>query len=188
VSFDAKMGTNFLKGDLQLPTGDEPLENINRSRIKISAEESLRRQFAERIAHQQPPDRHRGQTRTVPDSRAGGDLNNTIGTAVPEGDSMVLPTCAGIVQHLRRGGQALSFDRWSSAARSSGRCGGIEIGVEAQSGDDADIITDDTEEIDGGERSVSDDDNAAAWQPGWICNTTWRDQSSNVLGERGLSA
>ena len=42
---------------------------------------------------------------------------------------------------------------------------GIEIGVEAQSGDDADIISDSTEEIDGGERSVADNDNPAAWQP-----------------------
>ena len=51
-------------------------------------------------------------------------------------------------------------------ARSSGGCGGIEISVEAQSGDDArHKFPDRTEEVDGGERSVADDDNAAAWQP-----------------------
>ena len=96
MRFDAEMGTNFLKGNLQLPTRDEPLENIDGSSIKIGAEESLRWQLAERIAHQQPPDGHRGQTRTVPDSRAGGDLNNTIGAAIPEGYCVTLPTCAGI--------------------------------------------------------------------------------------------
>ena len=78
---------------------------------------------------------------------------------------MALPNRGGIVQHLGQCGQALALHRRSSAARSSGWCGGIEIGVEAQSGDDADIISDGTEEVDGGERSVADDDNPAAWQP-----------------------
>ena len=78
---------------------------------------------------------------------------------------MALPNRAGIVQQLRQCGQALALDRRSSAARSSGRCGRIKIGVEAQSGDDADIISDGTEEVDRGERRAADDDNAAAWQP-----------------------
>ena len=29
LSFDTEMGTNFLKGNLQLPTRDEPLEDID---------------------------------------------------------------------------------------------------------------------------------------------------------------
>src|SRR5208337_4362112 len=100
-----------------------------------------------------------------PNGGTCGDLNDTIGAAVPEGDSVALPTCAGIVQHSRQCGQALSLDRRSSAARSSGWCGGIKIGVEAQSSDDADIISDGAEEVDGGECGVADDDNPAAWQP-----------------------
>src|SRR5271165_712549 len=165
LSFDAEMGTNFLKGNLQLPTRDEPLEDIDGSGIKIGAEESLWRYFVERIAHQQPADGHRGQTPTVPDSRAGGDLNNTVGAAIPEGYGVALPTCAGIVQHLRQCGQALSLDRRPSTARSSGWDGCIKIGVEAQSSDNANIISDGTEEVDGGERSVADDDDTPAWQP-----------------------
>src|SRR5271165_274595 len=94
LSFDAEMGTNFLKGNLQLPTRDEPLEDIDGSGIKIGAEESLWRYFVERIAHQQPADGHRGQTPTVPDSRAGGDLNNTVGAAIPDLGSRPLGTRA----------------------------------------------------------------------------------------------
>jgi hypothetical protein len=78
---------------------------------------------------------------------------------------MALPNRAGIVQHLRRRGQPLPFDRWSPGARSSGWCGRIKIGVEAQSGDDTDIVSDGAEEFDGGERSVADHDNPAARQP-----------------------
>ena len=87
--------------------------------------------------------------------------------------------------------QALALDRRSSAARSSGWCGGIEIGVEAQSGDDADIISrDGTEEIDRGERAVSP--TMTIRRPGsqrvdLQCNLTSPVQQC-VLGERGLSA
>src|SRR5208337_4354336 len=100
-----------------------------------------------------------------PNGGTCGDLNDTIGAAVPEGDSVALPNRAGIVRHLRQCGQALALDRRSSAARSSGRCGGIKIGVESQSGDDADIGSDGAEEVDGGERGVADNDNLTTRRP-----------------------
>ena len=51
------MGTAFLERDLELPAGDEPLEDIDRNGIEISAEEGPRRELAARIADQQPADR-----------------------------------------------------------------------------------------------------------------------------------
>ena len=42
LGFDAEMGTGFLEGDLELPAGDEPLEDIDRSGVEIGAEEGLR--------------------------------------------------------------------------------------------------------------------------------------------------
>lgn len=82
------------------------MEDIDGSRIEVGAEEGLRRQLAERVAHQQPANWHRGQTATVPNGGSVGDLNGTVGAAVPESNGMALPNRAGIVQHLRQRGQA----------------------------------------------------------------------------------
>ena len=43
LSFDAETGTDLLKGNLQLPTRDEPLEDIDGGGVEIGAEEGLRR-------------------------------------------------------------------------------------------------------------------------------------------------
>jgi hypothetical protein len=52
------MGAKFLKGNLQLPMRDEPLEDIDGNRIELGAEEGLGLPFADGIANQQPPDGH----------------------------------------------------------------------------------------------------------------------------------
>ena len=148
LSFDAEMGACVLEGDLKLPAGDEPLEDIDGSGVEIGTEEGLRLKLADWIADQQPSDRHRGQARVVPDGGAGSEFDDAIGAAIPEGDGMALPNGTGVLQHLIEFGQALSFDRRSSAAPASGRCGGIKIGVEAQSGDDAEVASDGGEEPD----------------------------------------
>ena len=118
LSFDAEMGAGVLEGDLKLPAGDEPLEDIDGSGVEIGTEEGLRLEFAERIADQQPSDRHRGQTRVVPDGGAGSEFDDAIGAAIPEGDGMALPNGTGVLQHLIEFGEALSLDRRSSAAPS----------------------------------------------------------------------
>src|SRR5580765_3656675 len=41
LSFDAEMGARVLEGDLQLPAGDEPLEDIDGSGVEIGTEEGL---------------------------------------------------------------------------------------------------------------------------------------------------
>ena len=124
LSFDAEMCASVLEGDLKLPAGDEPLEEIDGSGVEIGREEGLRLEFAERITDQQPSDRHRGQTPVVPDGRAGSQFDGAIGAAVPEGDGMALPGSAEIVQHMTELGQALSLDRRPSAALASGRGAG----------------------------------------------------------------
>jgi len=85
--------------------------------------------------------------------------------AVPEGDGVALPAGVGIVQYFGEFERRFSLDRGSAAARSSGWCGDIQIGVEAQSSDDTDIASDRTEEVDGGKSRVADDDEPAARQP-----------------------
>jgi hypothetical protein len=97
LGFDAKMGAAFLERDLELPARDEPLEDIDRSGIEIGAEEGLRCKLAARIADQQPSDGHGGQAAVVPDRGAGGDLDETIGAAVPERDGVALPDGIGVL-------------------------------------------------------------------------------------------
>ena len=62
LGFDAEMGAGVLEGDLKLPAGDEPLEDIDGSGVAIGTEEGLGLKFAQRIADQQPSNRHWGQT------------------------------------------------------------------------------------------------------------------------------
>ena len=94
------MSTGILEGDLKLPAGDEPLEDIDRSGREIGAEEGLGLEFANRIADQQPSNWHWGQTRVVPDGGVGGEFDGPIGATIPEGDGMALPNGMGILQHL----------------------------------------------------------------------------------------
>jgi hypothetical protein len=83
----------------------------------------------------------------VPDRGAGGDLDETIGAAVPESDGVTLPDGIGVLQDLAERGQALAPNRRSPAARTFGRRGGIQTGVKPQPGDDADVAADGGEEL-----------------------------------------
>ena len=131
LGFDAEMRAGFLEGDLELPARDEPLENIGGSGVEIGAEEGLWLQFAERIADQQPSNGQRGQAGVVPDGGAGGDLDDAIGAAIPEGNGVALPDRIGIEHDLAELGQALALERGASASSAPEWRGGIKIGVEA---------------------------------------------------------
>ncbi len=78
---------------------------------------------------------------------------------------MRLPDGFGVAQAFGELGQPLSFDRWSPAAGAFGRRRRKEVGVETQSGDDADAASDCGKEFDGGESAVADQDDAAAGKP-----------------------
>ena len=165
LSFDAEMGAAFLEGDLQLPARDEPLEDIDGSGVEIGAEEGLRwsspsgsRTSSHRIGTGGKPPWY--QT-AVPVASSTMRLVRPYQRATVWRCQTVLGSCSTWLSLARR----LPLDRRSSAARTSGRCGGIKTGVEAQPGDDADIASDGGEELDGGKRGVADDDDAAARQP-----------------------
>ena len=131
---------------------------------KIGAEEGLRLQFGARIADQRPPDGHGRQAGVVPDRRAGGDLDDAIGTAAPKRRRVALPNGPGVVQDLAELGQGLALEWGTSAAPAPGWCGGIQIGIEAQSRDDTEMASDGREELDGGESGVAGEDDTAAWR------------------------
>src|SRR5712691_6451786 len=85
------MSAHFLEGDFDLPTTDEPGEYVARMSVEIGCQECLRIEIACGIADQEPADRHGGHAAAIPQRGAGGDLDDTIGSAVPETDAVALP-------------------------------------------------------------------------------------------------
>jgi hypothetical protein len=68
------------------------------SGVEIGCEECLRVEFSGRIADQKPADRHRRHTVAIPDGSAGCDLDETIGSAIPQADMATLPRDIAILE------------------------------------------------------------------------------------------
>ena len=111
LGFDAEMRTGFLKSDFDLPAAHEPGENVAWSRAEIGGEKGLRFEFTFGIADEHPADRQRRDAASIPNCGAAGDLDDAVGSAVPETDAVALP---GDFAILEDGGQlfaALALDR-----------------------------------------------------------------------------
>jgi hypothetical protein len=54
----------------------------------VCGDEGLRLELAFAIAHEKSTDRHRRHAAAMPKSRAAGDLDETVGSAVPETDAV----------------------------------------------------------------------------------------------------
>src|SRR5712691_8020488 len=98
LGFDAEMRADFLEGNLDLPAAHEPGENVARTGVEVGSEEGLRFEFAFGIADEQPADRHRRHAAAIPDRGAGGDLDEAIGSSVPETDAAALPADFAILE------------------------------------------------------------------------------------------
>ena len=111
------MSSNFCKCDLDLPATDEPAENVAGSSVEIGGEEGLRFEFAFEVSDEKPADRHRRARRSaIPHGRAGGDFDETIGSAVPETDTVALPRNFAILDDGGQLFQRFTFDRSPAAA------------------------------------------------------------------------
>ena len=90
--------------------------------LRLVARKACRFELAFGIADEKPTDRHRGHAAAIPQRGAAGDVDEAVGSAVPETDAVALP---GDFAILNEGGQlfvGLAFDRRSAAA--FGLCGG----------------------------------------------------------------
>jgi len=110
------MSSNFCKCDLNLPATDEPAENVAGSSAEIGREEGLRFEFAFGVADEKPPDRHRRYAGAIPHGGAGGDFDETIGSAVPETDTVALPRNFAILDDRGQLFQRFTLDRSPAAA------------------------------------------------------------------------
>jgi hypothetical protein len=77
------MSSDFLEGDLDLPTADEPGEDVARAGVEIGSEEGLWLELAFGISNERPADRHGRLAAAIPQRGAAGDLAEAIGSAVP---------------------------------------------------------------------------------------------------------
>src|SRR6202163_494492 len=159
------MGAGFLEGDFDLPATDEPSEDIARTGVEIGSQKGLGFEFAFGIANEQPADRHQRRAAAIPDGGAAGDFDDAVGSAVPETDAVALPGDLGIVEDGGELFQPLAFDWWPPPALALLRREVEQIGIEPQTGDDADVFTDGSEEFDCRERAVGDQDNVAIREP-----------------------
>ena len=65
--FHAQVGSDFLKGDLRLPTQHKPLQDLGRVCRRVGAEQGLRIEGTLGVADQHPADEDGRLARTVPD-------------------------------------------------------------------------------------------------------------------------
>ena len=133
--------------------------------VEIGCQERLRIEFTGGIADQEPADRHRRYPAAIPQRGSGGDLDEAVVLAVPETDAIAHPGDFAIPED---GGElflALALDRRPTATFALLRRAIEQIGVEAQAGNDADMVADGGEEFDGGKCAVGDQDNIAVGKP-----------------------
>ena len=134
LSFDTEVGAGFLEGDFDLPTVHEPGEDVARTCVEIGGEEGLRLELAFGIANEQPADWHWRGAAAIPDGGAAGDLDEAVGSAVPETDAVALPGDFGIIEDGGELLQPLAFDWWPPPALALLRREVEQIDIEPQTG------------------------------------------------------
>src|SRR5580693_7756691 len=159
------MGTHFLECDFELPSADEPGEDVLRFGVEIGCKECLQVEFAGRIANQKPADRDRRKAAMIPDGCAGCDFHEAIGSAVPQADPTAFPRDFAIFEKCGKLLVGPSFDWWPAAALAFCRRELEQVGIKSQTRDDADMLADGGEELDCGKCTVSHQDDVTVGKP-----------------------
>jgi hypothetical protein len=134
-------------------------------RVEVGRQKRLRGEFAARIADEKPADRNWRNAAAIPQRGAGCDLDDAIGAAVPQADPVALPDDFAILEDGGKLFVGLASDRRAAAPFALGWREMEQIGIEAQAGDDADMVADGGKEFDGREGAVGDQDNGSIGQP-----------------------
>src|SRR5215207_4188823 len=141
LRLESQMPSYLLEGHFQLPTYDEPREDLLRIGLKIGTQEGLSFELSPWVTDQHPAHRHGGQARGVPHGRLGSDLDRALAFTVPVGDRGELPNGSRIFGHLREVWQALALEARSSyLARFARRCRLVEGAIQPKTGDEGDRV------------------------------------------------
>src|ERR1700747_2367779 len=128
------MSSNFCKCYLDLPATDEPGENVAGSSVEVGREEGLRLELAFGIADEKPADRNWRHAGMIPHGSAGGDFDKTIGSAVPETDTVALPRDFAILDDGGQLFQRFPLDRSPAAAFALLRREVKQVGIREEAG------------------------------------------------------
>src|ERR1700676_2319459 len=109
------MSANLGECHLDLPSTDDPGEDVAGRGVEVCGEEGLRLELAFAIAHEKPTDRHWRHAAAMPESRAASDLDETVGSAVPETDTVAPPNDFAILDESGQL-QGLTLDWRSTTA------------------------------------------------------------------------
>ena len=116
MSFDTEVSANFRKCYFDLPTTDEPSENVAGASVEVGGEEGLRLELALGIADEKPTDRHWRHAAVIPNGGAAGDLDKAVGSTLPETDAVALPGDFAILEDGGQFFQRLTLERPPAAA------------------------------------------------------------------------
>ncbi len=132
------MGAHLLEGDLHLPALQVGGEDGGRGPVGVGAEQGLGLPASARVAQEQPAQGHGGLARVVPESRAGGGLEaslGAVGPALAQGG----PLRVRVGRHRLQGGLTGAHDpRPPLLARLAGRGRIMQDGIQAQPGQEGD--------------------------------------------------
>ena len=139
LRLESQMSAYLLEGHFQLPTRDEPREDLLRIGVEIGTQKGLGLELSLWVMDHNPAHGHGEQSRGVPHGCPGSDLDHTLAFTVPVGDRGWLPNGVRVLGDLGKVGQALAlYARSSYLARFAWRSRLVECGVQPKTGDEGD--------------------------------------------------
>ena len=108
------MSAYFLESDFDLPTANEPFQNLGRVSGLIGTQQRFRLELAIGITDQDPADGYRRHTTVIPDSRIAGDLDLRRTLSIPIINPDAFPLRVLVCQVLAQCWETLAFLAWTS--------------------------------------------------------------------------
>ncbi len=129
------------KDYFELPTQDEPLDDLHRLDSQIGAQQRLGLELPFWVPDQDPTDRHHRFAAVIPDRGVRHNLQFAAAFPIPLRDSHLLPGRFRVGGDPRQGGQPRSFPAWAPRLMGPSGRGGLEQGrIQPKAGDHADRL------------------------------------------------
>ncbi len=169
LGLEAQMLANFMEGDFQLPSENEPFHDLHRLDVQVRAQQGLGLELALRVADQHPTNRHDRLTAMPPNRGAGNNFNNPPTCSIPLRDGGALPARLHVRGHLDQSRQALPFQTRTTWLMRPPRWGGLIQGRgQTKANDHAEglgQLLHSPQQGNHGKTAVGDDDQGPARQP-----------------------
>jgi hypothetical protein len=135
LGFYAQMSSHFLESDLDLPTANEPFQNLDRVSGLIGTQQRFRLEPSFGVTDQDPANGYRGHAAVIPNGSIASDLDLRRTLSVPIVNPDGFPDRLLVCQDLAQCWETLAFLAWTS--NGSGlqlRCGLLQGSIQTQLG------------------------------------------------------